>query len=98
MRRLASWLARILIFLLVAALLAPSVLPPFLDRVYYRGPVSDHFNGQRFFNPEGEEGTGGGQRNRALLSFILGADRVAWPDHVPVTPSRPPARVAGEAM
>jgi len=98
MRRIAGWLGRILLALLVAALLAPSVLPPFLDRIYYRGPVSDHFNGARFFNPDGEQGTGGGQRNRALLTFILGEDRVKWPDHVPVTPSRPPARVAGEAM
>lgn len=97
-RRALSWLARILIVLLVAGLLAPSVLPPFLDRVYYRGPVSDHFNGERFFNPEGEQGTGGGQRDQALLTFILGDDRVAWPDSIPVTPTRPPARVVGEAM
>jgi L-ascorbate metabolism protein UlaG (beta-lactamase superfamily) len=98
-RRALGWLARIAIFALVAALLAPSVLPPFLDRIYYRGPVSDHFDGQRFYNPDGNDIlVGGHDLPRASIRFFLGKGRVPWPDHVPVTPSKPPARVAGEAM
>ena len=31
---------------------APTLVPPFLDRIYYAGPVSDHFDGQHFFNPD----------------------------------------------
>lgn len=99
MRRAAGWLGRILLFLLVAALLAPSVLPPFLDRVYYRGSKSDHFDGQRFFNPDGGDSFAGGHNlPRTAIDFYLGRGRVAWPDVVPVTPTRPVPRVDGEAM
>ncbi len=99
MRRVAGWLGRILLGLVVAALLVPSVLPPFLDRVYYRGPKSDHFDGERFFNPEGEQGIGDGQNGwRFAISFLLGRDRTPWPAHIPVTPTRPAPRIAGEAM
>src|SRR3546814_13975171 len=47
-------LAGALTALLVILLWLPPALPGFLDRIYYRGPVSDHFDGERFFNPEGE--------------------------------------------
>ena len=39
----------------VVSFLSPCVLPlvpPFLDRIYYRGPASGHFDGARFFNPD----------------------------------------------
>src|SRR3954463_8789561 len=73
MRRIAGWLGRSLFALLVAALLVPSVLPPFLDRIYYRGPVSDHFDGQRFFNPEGDRGPREGESGwRFAANFLLG--------------------------
>lgn len=99
MRRLLGWLGRILLVLVVAGMLAPLVVPPFLDRVYYRGPKSDHFDGRRFFNPDGDDNvTGGRHLPRTAISFFLGRGRKAWPDEVPVTPSRPPRRVAGEAM
>src|SRR5579864_8127381 len=70
----ARWLVRILLFALVLALLAPLVVPPFLDRVYYRGPVSNHFNGERFFNPDGGDSVAGGSHNlpRTFLRFMLG--------------------------
>src|SRR3954447_1946908 len=99
MRRIAGWLGRLLLALLVAALLAPSVLPPFLDRVYYSGPKSDHFDGQRFFNPDGGAAFAGGHNlPRTAIDFYLGRGRIAWPDEVPVTPTRPSARVDGAAM
>ena len=43
------WLGTILLFLVVALSFAPTLVPPFLDRIYYAGPVSDHYNGHRFF-------------------------------------------------
>jgi L-ascorbate metabolism protein UlaG (beta-lactamase superfamily) len=95
MRRAAGWLGRIVLGLLVAALLAPTVLPPFLDRVYYRGPVSDHFDGQRFFNPDNRDRIRGA-RQRTIVSFLT--DWGEEPAQLSVTPSRPPRWVAGEAM
>lgn len=75
-------------------LLAPTVVPPFLDRVYYRGPASDHFDGKRFFNPYGEGIRPAGGRGSALsMGWRMLTRRSAgnWPDHVAVTPGYPPA-------
>jgi len=59
---------------------------------YHQGPVTDHFDGTRFFNP-GEPET-----DRAL-SELLRWKRTApnnpWPGSVPVTPVVPDARVEG---
>ena len=89
---------------LVAALAliagACSAQPEHRDR-FYTGPRSDHFDGRRFFNPDGEQGTGGQskQGTAGLLerAFGRGTD-TGWPASVPVTPSVPPARVEGGAM
>ena len=43
-----------LLFLLIALCLAITILPPFLDHIYYDGPVSRHYDGARFFNPDGD--------------------------------------------
>jgi L-ascorbate metabolism protein UlaG (beta-lactamase superfamily) len=91
----------LLFALTVIALFAPYVLPPFLDRIYYRGPISDHFDGERFFNPDGMAGhqqTGGGMRGPMMFRFLAGGDKQPWPKSVPVTPTKPPARVIGGAM
>ena len=63
---------------------------------YYTGPVSDHFDGTRFFNPEGEAPLG----LRALLRWQFGGGRSAWPKTVPspFPPARPDTRVEGEAL
>ncbi|MBO0835535.1 MAG: MBL fold metallo-hydrolase, partial [Actinobacteria bacterium] len=63
---------------------------------YYRGPVSDHFDGIRFFNP-------GGARPKGGLDFLrwqLFERGVTWPASFPspFPPDRPPAAVAGEAV
>jgi L-ascorbate metabolism protein UlaG (beta-lactamase superfamily) len=47
--------------------------------------VSDHFNGQRFFNPTGANGQSFWQLPRLFL-----AKRTPWPKQVPVQPRRPP--------
>lgn len=79
-----------MLFLLIALLLSPTLLPPFLDRVYYRGPVSSHFDGQRFFNPDGDGVFGSGRPPVSfLVRYLAGRDRAAWPDHVATTPGYP---------
>ena len=40
-----------LLFLVIALCLAITIVPPFLDRIYYDGPVSRHYDGAHFFNP-----------------------------------------------
>lgn len=94
MRRALRWLGTGLFFLLVALCFAPTLVPPFLDRVYYRGPPSDHFDGRRFFNPGADAPCDDGARRR----WMWGEGRAEWPDHVPVRPTVPPRRVAGTDM
>ena len=101
--KLLSVLATILLFLIVALGLAITIVPQFLDRIYYRGPRSGHFDGQRFFNPDGDADTSmpvpHGSRTRFLWNQLTGRDgRPAWPAKVDVTPSKPPARVEGDRL
>ena len=76
---------RLLLGALILLLLVPVLVPPFLDRIYYRGPVSGHYDGQHFFNPDGEQGTGGLQR-RSPTSIWLRLRRLdaqsPWPAHI----------------
>jgi L-ascorbate metabolism protein UlaG (beta-lactamase superfamily) len=99
---MARAIGRVLLVLLVALLLAIALVPQFLDRIYYRGPVSDHFDGERFFNP-GKDDTvrppTGGSRASLLFRAATGGDgRPEWPESVPVAQTKPPARVEGERM
>jgi len=91
-----------LLFVIVAMGLAVTIVPRFLDRVYYRGAATTHFDGERFTNPDGGDPAGppgGGSRAQFIWRQVTGDDgRPAWPGSVPVTPSKPPARVEGEAM
>lgn len=97
------WVKRIgagLLWLVVLLCLAIAIVPDFLDARYYRGPVSDHFDGEHFFNPDGADdalsppgGTG------TILRYVTARDnRPAWPDRVAVTPAKPPARVESDRM
>ncbi|UWQ20979.1 MBL fold metallo-hydrolase [Jannaschia sp. W003] len=57
---------------------------------YYDGPVSDHFDGLRFFNPGGEST----ERDLgAILRWQFGGNRARWPDAVAVDAVRPAAAV-----
>jgi L-ascorbate metabolism protein UlaG (beta-lactamase superfamily) len=91
-----------LLFLIVAACVAIIFVPPFLDRIYYEGPDSTHYNGARFFNPDGEDTLTpptGGSRGGFLFRYLTASDgRPAWPTQIAVTPSRPLARVDGDRM
>src|SRR5512139_1392493 len=99
MRALLKWLGTGLLFLAVAICLAPTLIPPFLDRIYYRGPVSDHFDGHRFFNPEDRRAASTQRANPArFFNRWAEGERAKWPEHVPVRETVPPPRVAGGEM
>jgi L-ascorbate metabolism protein UlaG (beta-lactamase superfamily) len=84
---------RILVLLLSLAVAACAALD-YRSR-YHDGPVSDHFDGTRFFIPGREIGKG-------LLDVIrwrLEAQTVAWPEEVPLdATARPAARVHGSEL
>src|SRR5262245_35022461 len=63
---------------------------------YYGGPVSDHFDGTRFFNPGGRGPRGG----LDFLRWQLLEPRAAWPSGFPspFAPDRPPAAAEGETI
>jgi L-ascorbate metabolism protein UlaG (beta-lactamase superfamily) len=78
--------------LVVAVML---ILPRWLDDIYYSGPVTDHYDGERFHNPDrvapnGNLGT--------FLRWQLSEARAEWPESVAVTPAKPAPRIEGEAM
>ena len=98
MRKLGRRVGLGLFFLCVGLLLAAIIVPPFLDRVYYRGPPSAHYDGQHFFNPDRDSDTEPGFSLARMVRFMRGEGRAHWPERVPVTPTRPPARVTGEAL
>ncbi|TXC74363.1 hydrolase [Sphingorhabdus soli] len=100
----ARWTGTIVLWIVVALLLTVTIVPRFLDRVYYEGPPDGNFDGAHFFNPDEGEGEWSGDPTRAavkggsrgpggfLLRWITGADqRPAWPDHVAVAQARPKA-------
>lgn len=96
MRTVLKRLGTALLFLIVALCFAPSLVPPFLDRVYYEGPRSDHFDGERFFNP-GFAAYRGGDPRRFFNRWATG-ERAAWPTNVPVRQTVPPDRIEGAEM
>ncbi|MFL0585347.1 MBL fold metallo-hydrolase [Sphingomonas olei] len=92
-----------LLFLVIGGLLAITIVPRFLDRIYYEGPAGDHFDGARFFNPDGDADTvrppTAGSRGGFFWRYLTGGDgRPEWPAAVPVTQTRPLPQVEGERM
>jgi L-ascorbate metabolism protein UlaG (beta-lactamase superfamily) len=71
------------------------ILPRALDDRYYVGPRSDHYDGERFFNP-GSRAPSKGLTD--LLRWRLSGTRAPWPGQVPVVPAKPAARIDGDAM
>ncbi|MBC7280881.1 MBL fold metallo-hydrolase [Hoeflea sp.] len=63
---------------------------------YHSGPVSDHFDGTRFFNPDGSAPKGFSD----LIKWQLGGGKTPWPASVESRhgPARPDARVEGGAL
>ena len=61
---------------------------------YYNGPVSDHFDGERFFYPGGP-----GDKTRADMVGLFREPRAKWPEAAPILPCpTPPPRVEGAAI
>lgn len=63
---------------------------------YYSGPVSDHFDGTRFFNPDGSAPKGFAD----LLKWQFGGGREPWPASAtsPFAPAKPDAKVEGDKL
>ena len=99
MRMLLRRIGTALLFLGIAICLAPTLVVPFLDRIYYRGAPSDHYDGARFFNPGDHPPAKATFAPARFFNRWAKADRrAAWPERVPVTPTVPPPRVEGEGM
>jgi len=96
MRTFLRRLGAVLLFLLAGLCFAPTVVPPFLDRIYYRGPPSDHFDGERFLNPDSALPTAS-PRN-FFARWATADERAEWPAQVPVRPSVPPQRIDGREI
>lgn len=92
----ALWWAAVLLCLAVV------IVPPFLDRIYYRGPSSGHYDGAHFFNPDGEidlPAPPGQGRTGFVARWLLGQDdRPDWPDAIVVKPGKPPRFAAPRGM
>ncbi|WP_137864333.1 MULTISPECIES: MBL fold metallo-hydrolase [unclassified Sphingomonas] len=90
----------VLLWAVVALCLVVTAAPFFLDRIYYRGPVASHFDGQRFFNPDGDAlDISAARGNKLLWQQVFGdPTRPKWPGHVAVMPGKPPARADGGEM
>ncbi|PJI90010.1 Zn-dependent hydrolase [Sphingomonas koreensis] len=103
-RPVLRWTSILLLWSVVTACLAVTIVPRYLDRIYYHGPDSGHYDGERFFNPDGEDtvrvpGNRRGGRAGFLWRQATGADgRPEWPDRVAVHKEMPPARVDGGGM
>jgi L-ascorbate metabolism protein UlaG (beta-lactamase superfamily) len=66
---------------------------------YYQGPVSDHFDGERFFNPFAAPARGRHALLRWYFDRRFRATRAKWPAWAPSPyADRPPARVEGPAL
>ena len=64
--------------------------------IYYQGPKSDHFNGTRFFNPDGIQPLG----FAALLKWQTSPRGPKWPKSIPspFAGNKPDQRVDGPAL
>jgi len=98
MRAVLRWLGAIILFLLVGLCFAPTIVPPFLDRIYYSGPAGPHFDGGHFFNPAGPALPATSRQRSFFRRWAESSERAVWPERVPVTPTVPPRRVDGREI
>ncbi|WP_460910780.1 MBL fold metallo-hydrolase [Spirosoma areae] len=60
----------------------------------YKGPITDHFNGKKFFNPGMPERTAGG-----VLKWLLNRDKGPWPQQPDAfVGARPATRIEGDSL
>ncbi|MCA3643932.1 MAG: MBL fold metallo-hydrolase [Methylobacterium sp.] len=86
-------------FLAGAAVVAggvTAIFRPARANSYYSGPVSDHFDGQRFFLPGGD----GPRSFRDFLRWQFGEKAAEWPASFPSPhpADMPPAKVEGDRL
>ena len=79
---------------MLAAAVVPVVggaawLLPRRANAYYRGPVSDHFDGERFFNPGGKSPKGLDQ----VLRLYAMENWIAWPAAFRKAPTTRPSKM-----
>ena len=100
--RIVRGLGVALLFAVVALCLAITIVPPFLDRIYYDGPVSRHYDGAHFYNPDGAidvPAPPGTSRQGFILRWLLGDDdRPQWPVGIAVKPAKPAPFAAPRGM
>lgn len=95
---------KLLLFAVIGVCLALTIVPHFLDAIYYRGPESAHFNGERFRNIDADDAISAAPRSSRssiiwrTLAGSGGGANPAWPESVRITPHPIPARVAGQEM
>lgn len=97
--RIAKGIGKGLLWLLITLSLIIAILPYFLDRLYYEGPTSLHYDGAHFANPDEGQGDwpqevhGTRSSARGRLSYMRGAmfgdDRPKWPETVAVAKAKP---------
>src|SRR5579871_4165767 len=66
---------------------------------YYNGPVTDHFDGERFFDPNGTAPNSRRDLFRWMVESRRNGTRAKWPARAPSPfADRPPERVEGAAL
>jgi L-ascorbate metabolism protein UlaG (beta-lactamase superfamily) len=66
---------------------------------YYQGPISDHFDGERFFDPNGAPPRSPRELRRWMLDRYWRGTKAAWPAQAPSPyADRPPPRVEGAGL
>ena len=92
-RKILGYGAATILCLCILCLLALALVPAFLDHIYYTGPQSSHYDGERFYNPDGNQdimSPAAGSRLGFAWRVLTGrSDRAAWPDRVNVARGLP---------
>jgi L-ascorbate metabolism protein UlaG (beta-lactamase superfamily) len=65
---------------------------------YYQGPISDHFDGEVFFDPNGAPPRSRRELRRWVLDRYWRGTKAIWPAWAPSYADRPPARVEGAGL
>jgi L-ascorbate metabolism protein UlaG (beta-lactamase superfamily) len=84
-------------FLLLGLLLGVVGIPTMLGCCVFSGPVyegpkSDHFNGERFFNPNGSFD----DRQGGFWKWVLNREKGPWPEWIESEPGPPPPERVGQ--
>ncbi len=76
----------VIIVMLLAIVSLPFVVGAFLSGPRYRGPVTDHFDGKKFFTPGGQPPHG----LKEVFRWMIGRKRSPWKPDMSISPGRRP--------